>query len=90
MAYEKMKGWAFRRKKRQYMKAGMDWTPDADRLVRTMIPGSLWCSPREYFTVEHSVHGHVGNVETRSTSIDISLSGGTIETTSMLIAWHVF
>ncbi|KAF8511165.1 mitochondrial FAD carrier protein [Gautieria morchelliformis] len=35
MAYEEMKRWAFRRKKRQYVKAGMEWTSEADRLSNT-------------------------------------------------------
>lgn len=40
MAYEEMKRWAFGRKKRQYIKTGMEWTPEADRLVSTvLIPG---------------------------------------------------
>jgi solute carrier family 25 folate transporter 32 len=35
MSYEKMKQWAFKRKRRQYLKAGKEWTNEADRLVRS-------------------------------------------------------
>ncbi|KAF8529248.1 mitochondrial FAD carrier protein [Hysterangium stoloniferum] len=35
MAYEKMKQWAFRRKRRQYIKAGKEWTVGSDRLSNT-------------------------------------------------------
>lgn len=37
MTYEKMKQWAFERKRRQYSKAGKDWDVNADRLVRSRI-----------------------------------------------------
>lgn len=33
MGYEEMKRWAFRRKKRQYIKANRQWNPDIERLV---------------------------------------------------------
>ncbi|GJJ16269.1 hypothetical protein Clacol_010565 [Clathrus columnatus] len=35
MAYEEMKRWAFRRKKRQYIKTNQPWTPEVERLSNT-------------------------------------------------------
>ncbi|KAF9004716.1 mitochondrial FAD carrier protein [Cyathus striatus] len=32
MAYEKMKKWGFDRKRKQYQKSGLEWTPEADKL----------------------------------------------------------
>ena len=33
MAYEKMKKWGFDRKRKQFEKAGLEWTPEVDKLV---------------------------------------------------------
>lgn len=41
VAYEKMKKWGFDRKRKQYARAGMEWTPDADKLVRPMAVFNL-------------------------------------------------
>ncbi len=36
MAYEKMKNWAFERKRRRVVKLGRTWTTDDDKLVRVL------------------------------------------------------
>lgn len=33
MGYEEMKKWGFNRKRRQFAKAGREWTPNDDKLV---------------------------------------------------------
>ena len=38
MAYEKMKGWAFERKRRRVDKLGRAWTMEDDKLVNTVLP----------------------------------------------------
>jgi solute carrier family 25 (mitochondrial folate transporter), member 32 len=35
MAYEKMKNWAFERKRRRIAKLGHEWTTDDEKLVRS-------------------------------------------------------
>jgi Mitochondrial carrier protein len=37
MTYEKMKSWAFERKRRRYAKLGRAWTMDDDKLVRNVL-----------------------------------------------------
>lgn len=37
MAYEKMKGWAFERKRRRFAKLGREWTMEDDKLVRRAL-----------------------------------------------------
>jgi hypothetical protein len=38
MGYEKMKGWAFERKRRRVAKLGRAWTTDDEKLVRVFFP----------------------------------------------------
>jgi len=37
MAYEKMKSWAFERKRRRFAKLGREWTVQDDKLVRCAL-----------------------------------------------------
>jgi hypothetical protein len=40
MGYEKMKGWAFERKRRRVAKLGRAWTTDDEKLVRIFFPSA--------------------------------------------------
>lgn len=79
MAYEKMKGWAFERKRRRVDKLGRAWTMEDDKLVNTVLPALfLYAHPprkqRKLTTetcfffffvmlVQYGVHGHVSRIE---------------------------
>jgi solute carrier family 25 (mitochondrial folate transporter), member 32 len=49
VAYEKMKIWAFERKRRRFAKLGREWTTDDDKLVRS-IPFNV-----SFLIVTHSL-----------------------------------
>lgn len=37
MGYEEMKRWGFEQKRKQFAKAGREWTPEDDKLVRVLV-----------------------------------------------------
>jgi solute carrier family 25 (mitochondrial folate transporter), member 32 len=78
VAYEKMKNWAFERKRRRFTKLGREWTTDDDKLVRS-VPFNvsfLIVTHSSFFfvcVVEHDVHFHVWRVQARSAIRNISI-----------------
>jgi hypothetical protein len=77
MGYEKMKGWAFERKRRRVAKLGRAWTTDDERLVRHTLryahPDFALISFA--FAVQYVVYGHVGRVEARRVMYDLPVPG---------------
>ena len=64
MAYEEMKRWGFERKKRQFARAGREYTTDDDKLVRPRAPSPclvppLTSCPAPRYAVQHGIHSHV-------------------------------
>jgi solute carrier family 25 (mitochondrial folate transporter), member 32 len=66
MAYEKMKSWAFERKRRRFAKLGREWTMQDDKLVRFSF---LFCLTRDLAlltctaAVQYDIHCHISHVE---------------------------
>ena len=81
MGYEKMKAWGFEQKRKQFQKAGREWTAADDKLVGpewvTMIFETL-TTP----TVQHGVHRYVGRKQTVRTIRHVSVPGCAIKNTS--------
>ena len=73
MGYEKMKGWAFERKRRRVAKLGRAWTTDDEKLVcisafPLRVPTIIISK-----SVQYGVYGHVWRVETRRVVRDLSV-----------------
>ncbi len=80
MAYEKMKAWAFERKRRRLEKLDRAWTMEDDKLVSS----GRMLAPREQHklttgvlrVVQHGVYGHVGRVEDNGVMRNIPIPSG--------------
>ena len=70
MGYEKMKGWAFERKRRRVAKLGHAWTTDDEKLVCISAFPLRFCTLISK-SVQYGVYGHVWRVETRRVVRDV-------------------
>ncbi len=70
MGYEEMKRWGFETKRRQFVKAGREWTPSDDKLVSEKYPVS---STLIFLQVKHSIHFNVWCKQIIRTHINLPL-----------------
>lgn len=73
MAYEKMKSWAFERKRRRFAQLGRAWTIQDEKLVPSLVhlDNTGLAFLLTFGAVKHDVHHHVGRIENRRAVRDV-------------------